>query len=99
MSESTLPVLKANYTVHPCRLEDLDAVLALINAYEMQTLGETEATRDGILTDWQRPGFDLAKNQQVVIAEQTKLVGWVQIDSAEKMIQYVDIVVAPDYQN
>ena len=60
MSEVVLPALKAAYTVRPCTLDDLDAVLALMHVCEMAAVGQTEATRDGLLNDWQRPGFDLS---------------------------------------
>src|SRR5690242_17260769 len=99
MSEVVLPELKANYTVRPCTLDDLEAVLALMNIWEMARLGQTEATREDILTDWQRPNFDQAASQRLVTAADGTVVGWVQLESSEKVIQYVDIFVHPDYQN
>ena len=100
MSESVLPVLKANYTVRPCTLDDLDAVLALINTCEMATVGQTEATRGSLLTGWQRPDFDPTKNQRVITTVDThRVIGWAQIDSSQKVVLLTAIVVHPDYQH
>ena len=97
---SLLPVLKASYTVRPCTFEDLDAVLALMNTCEMAAVGQTEATREGLLSDWQRPGFDQAKSQRLITTvDRNRVIGWVQIDASKKVVLHVGIFVHPDYEH
>jgi mycothiol synthase len=99
MNSFTLPVLKPIYAVRPCTLGDLEAVAALMNACDMATLGKAEATKEQVLKDWQRPGFNQATDQQMVMASDgSRIAGWVELASADKVVMFIKIYVHPDYQ-
>ncbi|MBI1279913.1 MAG: GNAT family N-acetyltransferase [Anaerolineaceae bacterium] len=95
---TTLPVLNANYVVRPCTLDDLEAVMTLMNICEMAATGQTESTHEGILSHWQRPNFDQAKSQRVVITTDGKFVGWVELESSKKIVLQMGMYVHPDYE-
>ena len=98
MERSALPVLKPGYSVRPCILDDVEAVVALMNACAIKTIGQPDETVEQVRTDWQRPDFDQAAGQRVVLAPDNQIVGWTEVSDAEVVVIYSDIYVHPDYE-
>ncbi len=96
---ATLPALKTGYRVRPCTLADVEAVVALMNACAIKTTGEPDETVEEIRSDWQRPDFDQAAGQRVVLSPDNQIVGWAEVHDAERVIIYTDIYTHPDYEN
>ena len=99
MEIAALPALKMGYTVRPCTLDDVEAVVALMNACAIKTIGEADETVEQTRSDWQRPDFDQAASQRVVLASDRSIVGWAEVHDAEGVVIYTDVYVHPDYEN
>jgi len=64
------PYLPPDFEVRHPSMDDLEAVAALINAYELSTEGEIGLTRDQMLAEWHKPDFELSRDAWVVVAPQ-----------------------------
>src|SRR6185369_16861634 len=98
MSVATLPALKAGYSVRPCTMDDVEAVVALMNACAIKVTGAADETVEQTRADWQRPDFDQAASQQVVLAADGSIVGWAEVHDAEVVVIFTDIYAHPDYE-
>ncbi len=99
MSTITLPALKTGYTVRPCTIEDVEAVVGLMNACSMATIGEADETVQDRLAEWQTPGFEQAANQRVVLTADDRIVGWGEVNPSDVVILHLDIYVHPEYED
>ncbi|MBA3871980.1 MAG: GNAT family N-acetyltransferase [Anaerolineae bacterium] len=98
MDTVTLPALKAGYRVRPCTLDDVEAIVALMNACAIKVIGVADETVEQVRADWQRPDFDQAASQQVVLAADGSIVGWAEVHDAEVVVIFTDVYVHPDYE-
>jgi mycothiol synthase len=71
--------LPAHFAMRPAKMDDVEAVTALLNACTIEQIGQAQVEAHGIRTRWQSPDFDLETDTRVVIAPNGKLVGhgWV----------------------
>jgi GNAT superfamily N-acetyltransferase len=99
MEIAALPALKTGYSVRPCTMEDVEAVVALMNACAIKTIGHKDETVEDIRADWQRPDFDQSSSQRVVLSPDNQIVGWAEVNDAEVVVIYTDIYVHPDYED
>jgi mycothiol synthase len=68
------PGLPQAYRQRPATEGDLEAVTALVAAYEADVLGEVLIETEDVAGDWRRPSFDLSTDCVVVFADDS-LVG------------------------
>ena len=77
---TTLP---AGFTVCPATMEDIHAIAAIFIAREMAFHGASESSVDSmtewILTVWESPHFELARDSWVVFAPDGTTVGYVTL--------------------
>ncbi len=99
MEIATLPALKTGYSVRPCTMDDVEAAVALMNACAIKTIGEADETVEQTRADWERPDFDQASSQRVVLTADGTIVGWAEVHDAERVVIYTDIYVHPDYEH
>lgn len=84
-------------TVHlrPARHDDLTAVVAVMNAFDVATLGEPDTTSDDIAAGWEESSFDLSTDA-VVAEEAGQVVGYGEVyDRGEPRGLEVDVFVRP----
>lgn len=99
MEIATLPLLKTGYSVRPCTMEDVEAVVDLMNACAIKATGKADETVEQIRADWQRPDFDQASSQRVVQAADGHVVGWAEVHDADAVIIFLDLYVHPDFEH
>ncbi len=99
MEIASVPALKTGYSVRPCTMDDVEAVVAVMNACAIKTIGHEDETVDEIRSDWERPDFDQASSQRVVLNADGTIVAWAEVQDAEVVVVYMDIYVHPDYEN
>ena len=99
MEIATLPALKTGYSVRPCTMDDVEAVVDIMNACAIKVIGQPDETVEGVRTDWQRPDFDQATSQHVVETSDGRIVAWAEVHDAEKVVIYIDVYVHPDFEN
>lgn len=81
--------LPPGLTTRPLRLTDAAAVTAVMAAEELRDTGEVSIEEADIVSDWQRPSFDLAANTCGVFDGQ-RLVGYAERSGADRGDAAVD---------
>lgn len=71
--------------------EDAQAVTDLVVTCDIEEVGEPDFELDDLLTDWNRPGFDLARGA-VVVVEGDRIVAYAMLIRRD----YADVYVHPD---
>ena len=64
----------------PPRLDDLHAVVALVNACSVAEGGTPDETPEILRADWETIGFDLATDAWVAVTPEGRLVGYEQVE-------------------
>jgi mycothiol synthase len=71
--------LPPGYTLRPPTLDDVPAVVAMLNASSLDTLGTPQFTEEEFRADWQEPGFTLATDSHLVTAPDGQVAGMTDI--------------------
>ena len=77
----------------PLRMTDADGVYALVSRCEQADLDEVMIDLEDIVSDWQRPSFDLT-TQSIGLFDADDLIGCCEVFRARRAEGYVD----PDYR-
>lgn len=77
------------YAVRPLSREDAHAVFELMASTELETIGEVAIEEADIVSDWQRPSFDLA-TQSIGVFEGDRLVGYAEVAMGRRADAAVD---------
>jgi mycothiol synthase len=85
--------LPEGLTERPLRLEDAAAVTAVMMAEELADLGEIVIEEADIVSDWQRPSFDVGASTVGVLDGET-LVGYAEVSGGDRG----DAAVHPDHR-
>lgn len=83
----------AGLTSRPLGHGDSRAVFELMAAQELETIGEVAIEEADIVSDWQRPSFDLA-TQSIGVFDGDRLVGYAEVHLGRR----ADAAVAADYR-
>lgn len=59
--------LPAGYAVRPATEDDVDAIVAVANAYDVADFGRPDSTREHMLDGFHVPGFDAARDSWLVL--------------------------------
>jgi mycothiol synthase len=68
--------LPAGYTVRPATEDDVDAVVAVANAYDVADFGRADTAREHVADDFRDPGFDLERNTWLVLEPGGRVVAF-----------------------
>src|SRR5687768_1430907 len=87
-----------NYTIRSASLDDLHAVVALVNDCSIAEGGRPDETAQNLLSDWNTPGFALTSDAWVATAPGGKVVGYEQVEVGDVDAPYeLDGYVHPDF--
>jgi mycothiol synthase len=87
-----------NIAIRSASLDDLNAVVALVNACSIAEGGSPDETPENLLSDWNTPGFSLATDAWVAIAPDGQVVGYEQVEIGEGGAPFeLDGYVHPNY--
>jgi ribosomal protein S18 acetylase RimI-like enzyme len=90
--------LPPGYTQRPARMEDAEAVLAILHATSIAASGEIDETLDDITEVWGAPGFDLSRNVCLILNAAGRIDGYVVIEDDERpFAPAVDVYSHPDH--
>ncbi|HET6667540.1 MAG TPA: GNAT family N-acetyltransferase [Intrasporangium sp.] len=78
------PALPEGFTARPLSLADAQGVFETVAAEELVDLGEVDISLEDVLSDWQRPSYDVATSTMGVF------------DGGGRMVAYAD-VAGPDH--
>jgi mycothiol synthase len=79
MSNSTL-----SYSIRPVTLDDLRAVVALVNDCSIAEGGSPDETPQNLLADWNTPGFALTSDTWVAVAPGGAVAGYEQVELSDE---------------
>jgi mycothiol synthase len=91
-----------NLQIRPAKMDDIAPVVELFNAYSRWLVGHNQHDVEGITNEWQNsPGFDLARDTQVVFDPQGRPVGYLEFwDMGEPHVKFnVWGMVLPEYHH
>jgi len=71
--------LPESYSERATTLEDLEDVVALINAASRKLIGVDEVTVEQYRTEWGTPGFNLESDSRVVLDPRGQIVGYMEV--------------------
>ena len=92
--------LLRNFAIRPATMDDLETVVALLNACSIEQVGRAQHEAHEIRSDWQSPNFNLEADARVVIAPAGKLVGYASVWDTEPYVRiYVYGRVHPEYKS
>src|SRR6476661_501224 len=92
-----MPERKHNYVLRRPTLDDLHAVVAMVNACSIAEGGRPDETPNNLLADWNTPGFDLATNAWAAIAPDGAIIGYEQVEVGGDGSYELDGYVHPDF--
>ncbi len=93
----SLEQLSNNLRVRPVELDDVTAVVEVINLCDIEISGQAEASVSELLSEWKAPNFNL-DHSRVVETEEGNIVGYVDLFYKSKPVKnYVWGKVHPDY--
>ena len=70
--------LPPGFTSRPATLGDLDGVAALVRAWELKYIGESEAVRAMLQYEWGAASFDMERDTRVILAADGALAAFAQ---------------------
>jgi mycothiol synthase len=81
--------LPQGYTAEPFTIEQAAAVVDMLNAHSLQTLGIKSENLEDDMAFWKTPGFDLEKDTQVIRDPQGQVVAYAEFwDLADPHTRY-----------
>jgi GNAT superfamily N-acetyltransferase len=89
------------FLVRPATMDDLQAVVKLINAWSLHYTGVEETDEDELRSEWDYPPFDLATSSRMVLTPEGQLVGYADIwDNASVPVNVgIFIRVHPNFED
>ncbi len=96
---TTLP-LPEHFTNRPATMDDVEAVVDLLNACSIEQIGKPRTEVNEIRCDWQAPTFNLETDTLVVVAPGGKLVGHAALWDSEPHVRIYAMAgdVHPEYK-
>jgi mycothiol synthase len=95
MTESTIvPALPDGFTARPLTLDDAQGVFEAVAAEELVDLGAVDISLEDVLTDWQRPSYDISTSTMGVFDHGGRLVAYGDVAGADHAYS----AVHPDHQ-
>lgn len=76
---TTSVTLPDGFVVRAPRLEESDAVVAMIAACDIADIGEPDYAKEELLDDWQREHFQLAEDARIVLNSRGEMVGYIDV--------------------
>lgn len=81
-------------------MDDVEAVVAVMNACDIAEYGTADTEVADFRNDWERPGFDLSQDAWVVVTPEGQIVGYEEAEYSEETRHVeADGYVHPDYEN
>jgi ribosomal protein S18 acetylase RimI-like enzyme len=64
------------FTIRHAELDDIELFYQLVKVLDAEFYGQTTTTKETLLTEWQEPGFDIARDTRLVFAPSGALIGF-----------------------
>ncbi|MDY6875711.1 MAG: GNAT family N-acetyltransferase [Chloroflexota bacterium] len=95
---TTLP-LPEHFASRPATMDDVEAIVDLLNVCSIEQIGKPQAETHEIRNDWQSPTFNLETDTLVVLAPDCKIVGHATLWDSEPHVRfYVAGDVHPEHK-
>jgi GNAT superfamily N-acetyltransferase len=94
-----MPAMLSNLLARAPTIDDLVAVSELLVACDIADYGLTDRTKEDILADWNRAGFNLDTDAWVIVTTDGRLVGYAHVWPCNAKQNTVFASVHPEYRN
>lgn len=74
-----MPAKLSNLFARAPKMDDLGAITELRMACDIAEHGMSNSTREAVLADWQRPGFNLSTDAWVIVTTSGRCVGYAHV--------------------
>ena len=93
--------INQDYAIRPARLDDVEAVCELCNAWSMKMQGMPSHDVNEERVDWQTPGFDLETDARVVITAAGEIIAYASAwDTSEPHVRVGSFLrIHPDHDD
>jgi mycothiol synthase len=88
---------ESSITIRAASIDDLHAVVALVNDCSIAEGGRPDETPQNLLADWNTPGFALTTDAWVATAPDGKIIGYEQVEVSDDAPCELDGYVHPDF--
>ncbi|HEX5860797.1 MAG TPA: GNAT family N-acetyltransferase [Nocardioides sp.] len=89
-----VPALPEGFTARPLTLDDAQGVVEAVAAEELVDLGEVDMTLEDLLSDWQRPSYDITTSTLGVFDDDGRLIAYGDLAGPD----HAYAAVRPDHQ-
>ena len=93
-----MPAKLSNLFARAPKLDDLGAITELRMACDIAEYGMSNSTREAVLADWQRPGFNLSTDAWVIVTTSGRCVGYAHVWPCTSTDNSVFACVHPAYR-
>ena len=91
--------LPDGFIARPAQLDDVEAVVALVNACSLELIGKPECEASEYRNDWQSPSLNMVSDLRVVLAPDGKFVGYAGVWDPQPHVRlYSWGYVHPEYR-
>lgn len=94
-----MPAMLNNLFARAPKMDDLGAITELHMACDNADFGISDSTREIILADWQRPGFNLSTDAWVIVTTRGRCVGYAHVWPCNSTDNSVFACVHPAYRS
>jgi mycothiol synthase len=92
-ASSVVPALPEGFTARPLTFEDAQGVFDVVAAEELVDLGEVDISLEDVLSDWQRPSYDITTSAMGVFHD-SRLIAYGDVAGPD----HAYAAVHPDHQ-
>jgi mycothiol synthase len=93
-----MPNSTPSYSIRPASLDDLNAVVALVNDCSIAEGGTPDETPQNLLADWNTPGFTLASDAWIAMSPDGQIAGYEQVEFGDEGAAFeLDGYVHPNF--
>ncbi|HEY46763.1 MAG: hypothetical protein AMJ88_04935 [Anaerolineae bacterium SM23_ 63] len=70
---------KLGFTARPATMADLSAVIDLLNACSLASIGVPQFNEDETLIIWENPSFNMETDTRIILSPQGELIGYIDV--------------------
>lgn len=92
-------IVSEQIRLRPVTMDDVEAVVDLLNVYAIAELGVPEHSVDDTRMMWQQPNFNLETSTRIAVTSDNKIIGYAKLDDHTPVMVRINVEVRihPDY--
>lgn len=99
MTTQSKSALQSNLIIRHPVMDDVQAVVDLMNALTMTVIGENDESLDELRSSWGMPDANLETNKRLIFTPDGRLIGYGDVETDNPLLPFIDLYVHPDFEN